>query len=351
MLSSIFLKGYEWPFDVRKIHGSSYVDLIVYHESVVLGRKVYMDFTREPSGLEDGFESLDEVTYAYLKNSDALIATPIARLEKMNRGAIELYRDHGIDITREPLRIAVCAQHNNGGIRVDANWQTNVKGLYAAGEVAGTLGIFRPGGSALNSTQVGSMRAAEHIVYQSDNAVSDRFDEILEVAKAEIEAIVEATHADTSTLGAAREKYCSRMSRYFAFLRNIPSMSDAIAQMKSDIAAFEQDNKWAKYTELPRLFKNLDILLMQNVVAQSMLHTAEKFGSRGSAYVLTGDDFMARCPIPENTDGRKTVVVARADSADRALVDINERPVRPIPDRDLWFERVWNEYRQITGDK
>jgi succinate dehydrogenase/fumarate reductase flavoprotein subunit len=350
MLKSVFLKGYEWPFDVRKIHGSSYVDLIVYHESVVLGRKVYMDFTREPSGLEDGFESLDEVTYAYLKNSDALIATPIARLEKMNRGAIELYREHGIDITREPLRVAVCAQHNNGGIRVDTNWQTNIKGLYAAGEVAGTLGIFRPGGSALNSTQVGSMRAAEHIVYQSDNTVSDKFNEILNTAKTNIEKLIEATRADTSTLSAAREKYCSRMSRYFAFLRNIPSMSDAIAQIKLDIASFDQDNKWAKYTELPRLFKNLDILLMQNVVAQSMLHTAKKFGSRGSAYVLTGDDFMARSPIAENTDGRKTIIVSRANDKNRSDINIREVPVHPIPHRDLWFERVWNEYRQITGD-
>ena len=55
------------------------------------------------------------------------------------------------------------AQHHNGGIAVDSDWQTCVPGLYACGECAGTFGMYRPGGSALNSTQVGSMRAAEHI--------------------------------------------------------------------------------------------------------------------------------------------------------------------------------------------
>ena len=38
------------------------------------------------------------------------------------------------------------AQHNNGGLAVDLNWQTTVSGLYAAGEAAGTFGIARPGG-------------------------------------------------------------------------------------------------------------------------------------------------------------------------------------------------------------
>jgi succinate dehydrogenase/fumarate reductase flavoprotein subunit len=180
MLKNIFLKGYEWPFDVRKIHGSSYIDLLVYRESVVLGRKVYMDFTREPSGLESGFDSLDEVSYNYLKNSGALIDLPIERLRKMNPGAVSLYADHGIDISSEPLEIAVCAQHNNGGVHIDSNWQTNVKGLYCAGEAAGSLGIFRPGGSALNSCQVGSMRAAEHIASVADNATSGNYEDILE---------------------------------------------------------------------------------------------------------------------------------------------------------------------------
>ena len=346
MLKNIFLKGYEWPFDVRKIHGSSYIDLLVYRESAILGRDVYMDFRSEPWGLENGFDILDEVSYNYLKNSDALIPLPIERLRKMNERAISLYLDHGIDITKEPLKVAVCAQHNNGGVRIDSNWQTNVTGLYTVGEAAGSLGIFRPGGSALNSCQVGSMRAAEHIVYQSKNTVSENFDSIVKAAIDSANELIEKTKSDSSTLKNMRNRYGKRMSRDFAFLRDIKVMSASIEEIGADINSFAEDNLWKEYSEIPSLFKNLDIIRMQQAVAATILYTAKEFGSRGSGYVLDGTDFMDRLPVAENTDGRtKIVTVNKSKNISTRCV-----PVRPIPgDRDLWFERVWNKYNAIRG--
>jgi len=336
-IKNVFLKGYEWPFDVRKIHGSSYIDLIVYRESVLLGRAVYMDFRREPTGITEDFSSLDPVSYEYLKNSDALIPTPIARLRKMNPGAIELYRSNGIDITKEPLRVAVCAQHNNGGIRIDSNWQTTVRGLYAAGEAAGSLGIFRPGGSALNSCQVGSLRAAQHIAYDADNSVSENFDSILSAAIAEETAFIESTRGESSTVIATREKYQKRMSKSFAFLRSLPDMRAALADISADLDAFSVENSWASPIDIPQLYKNLDIIKMQKLIGSAILYTAERFGSRGSAFVTDGGDVMDRRPLPENTEGRGEVVVASAG-------EIKCVPVRPIPERELWFERAWNKY-------
>ena len=53
----IFLKGYQWPFDARKAQeGSSRLDLLVYQETKCKGRRVWLDFTRDPLG--DAF-SLD----------------------------------------------------------------------------------------------------------------------------------------------------------------------------------------------------------------------------------------------------------------------------------------------------
>ena len=342
MLKNIFLKGYEWPFDVRKIHGSSYIDLLVYRESAILGRDVYMDFTREPWGLEKGFDVLDEVAYEYLKNSDALIKLPIERLRKMNQRAISLYLDHGIDITKEPLKVAVCAQHNNGGVRIDANWQTNIGGLYAVGEAAGSLGIFRPGGSALNSCQVGSMRAAEHIVYHSKNTASENFDAIASVAVKKADALIERTKSESSTLKAMRNRYGKRMSRDFAFLRDISVMSDSITQINLDAESFEKDNTWKDYSEIPSLFKNLDIIRMQEAVGTAILYTAKEFGSRGSGFVLDGADFLDRCPVEEKTAGRSQIVTVRKNGS----VCVSRVPVRPVPERELWFEKVWNKYNE-----
>ena len=344
-LDRVFLKGYEWPFDVRKIHGSSYIDLLVYRESVVLRRAVYLDFTREPSGLGPGLAGVGPVAYDYLKNSNALVSRPIERLYRMNPGAIALYAEHGIDLWHEPLRIAVCAQHNNGGVRIDADWQTSVKGLYAIGEAAGSLGIFRPGGSALNSCQVGGLRAAQHIVYQSDARSSPAFDALAAAAAERAGAFIAATRGDRSTLTGARDRYAGRMSEHFAFLRDVPAMERALGAIDKDLQTFEADNRWQKPREIPHLFKNLDILRMSKAVGTAMLYTAKTFGSRGSSFVLRGGDFMDLSPLPENEAGRGQIVTVQKAGADLCVTTV---PVRPIPARDLWFEKVWADFRART---
>lgn len=339
MLKNIFLKGYEWPFDVRKLFGSSYIDLCVYNETVIKGRNVYLDFTREPTGL-NSFERLDKTAYEYLKNSDAILPLPINRLKKMNLGAISLYKDHGIDIEKEPLKIAVCAQHNNGGVSVNANYESSVNGLYVIGEAAGVFGIFRPGGSALNSTQVGGLRAARHIFLSGKKNVAG-FDNVLSSAVAEFNALFDKTKG-CSTVAEMREKYQTRMSKSFAFLRSTDDMAAELNNIYASLDRFVDENKWGKPYEIPQILKNLDIAYMSAAVGASILECASAFGSRGSSYVLGGDDFMARKPVPENEDGRSVVITAKSDGK---RIVCGKRKVRPIPNRELWFEKVWNGFR------
>ena len=58
MATNIFLKGYQWPFDAQRItdHQSSLIDMAVHQETVVRGRRVWMDFLRNPVGAE-GWEA------------------------------------------------------------------------------------------------------------------------------------------------------------------------------------------------------------------------------------------------------------------------------------------------------
>ena len=51
----------------------------------------------------------------------------------------------------------------NGGIAVDIWGRSSHPAIYAVGEAAGTHGVTRPGGAALNAGQVFGTRAAEHI--------------------------------------------------------------------------------------------------------------------------------------------------------------------------------------------
>ncbi len=91
---------------------------------------------------------------------------PVDRLISMNSPAVELYRQHNIDLASEPLEVGVCAQHCNGGLKGNIWWESDIRHLFPVGEVNGSHGVYRPGGSALNSGQVGSRRAAEFISFK-----------------------------------------------------------------------------------------------------------------------------------------------------------------------------------------
>jgi len=94
----------------------------------------------------------------YLQKSGAQkLATPLKRLRKMNPGAITLYREHGIDLESQALEIAVCAQHNNGGLAGNLWWEsTTISHLFPIGEVNGSHGVYRPGGASLNAGDTGA---------------------------------------------------------------------------------------------------------------------------------------------------------------------------------------------------
>jgi len=339
-----FLKGYEWPFDSRKLNGSSMVDIAVYTETVIKGNKVYMDFTRNPSFLKDmDFSLLPPVAREYLEKSGALTGLPIDRLRIMNEKAISLYADHGIDITKEPLAVAVCAQHNNGGIDVDADWQTNVKGLYAAGECAATFGVYRPGGTALNSTQVGSFRSARHIAFFSDKKFIKPSDAIIEKEIAAIRQFVETCKGKSCTIFAEREKRQKTMSKYFAFFRNICDAGNAINEFIEEENTFTARNKWSDISELPELFKNYDMETMQIVTGKSIAIAAEECGSRGGAFVTNDKIPITATPIEEKTAERAYRIFCVKKDGKPVF---GKRKVRSIPERDGWFETVWKKYEE-----
>ena len=50
------------------------------------------------------------------------------------------YQFEAVEVKWQMLEIDVCAQHNNGGLVVDAWWQSNVAGFFPVGEAAGAFG-------------------------------------------------------------------------------------------------------------------------------------------------------------------------------------------------------------------
>ena len=313
----MFLKGYQWPFDVRKKDGSSRIDIAV-SEEIRKGNRVYLDFRNNPSKLS--FSNLGQEAYQYLKRSEALFGTPIERLERMNPAAAELYRSHEIDLKCDLLEIAVCAQHCNGGVAVDANWESSIKGLYAVGEAAGNFGTYRPGGSALNAAQVGSMRAAEHIARSQYPVLRD----VPQTA----DPMPDIHWSSISNLREIKERCQAKMSVCAAQFRNISEMEKLKKELSSLRSRFYEAVKIKSSSELPELFKTYDMLLVQISMLSAMLLSAKQCGSYGGAWI---DDSGRSSPRP-----------------DAAIITQWEKsyfePVRPIPDADVWFETVWKDY-------
>lgn len=330
MLGRIFLKGYQWPFDAQKAEGSSKIDLLVQQECAK-GRRVFLDFRRNPSGMGSGFGLIPEEAKKYLEHSGALLLTPYQRLQKLNPAAIGLYREHGIDLSNEMLEIAVCAQHQNGGADVDVNWQTSVTGLYAVGEAAGTFGAYRPGGTALNSAQVGSLRAAEHI------ARTGRRHPPAPIAADELERLQHDLRGYQCAQGLShaliRQKFQQAMSRHAANRRCLPQ----IRMLRREIGEVLRNipHMLASDGTFASLIETIDILTAQEAVLFAMETAGEAMGSYGGALYLDASGNV----LPENP----------AHSQDRLITQDHicrlQKPL-PIPEADIWFETVWAQYRK-----
>ena len=312
--NDIFLKGYQWPFDTEKCEGSSRIDLLVAKE-IKAGRRVFLDYTKNPTGLSCDLSCLGDEAYSYLKNSGAILPTPIERLLKMNPGAYELYLNNGIDLKSELLEIAVCAQHCNGGISVDTNWQTNIKGLFAAGEAAGTFGVYRPGGSALNSTQVGSLRCAEFIARERrGNASALPFEEPFKIKQGS---------------GNAKEltkKLRHEMSCISDFERNVPKMKLQLEYLIRLADNFENEVTVKDTREVLDYIILYDLVIAQRAVLSAMIFSAENIGTHGSAYVLND--------IRDKKEARRDTQTLTRHFASSFI------PTKPIPDAELWFEKL-----------
>ena len=111
-----------------------------------------------------------------MRKSEATADTPVARLMQLNESACDIFKRRGHDLQSEPLEISICHQHCNGGLVGSIWWESNIKNLFPVGECNGSHGIYRPGGSALNSGQVGSLRAAEYIAHHRRKKIKNSSD-------------------------------------------------------------------------------------------------------------------------------------------------------------------------------
>lgn len=353
MLSKLFLKGYQWPFDVRKVAGgSSIIDILVYLERCK-GRRVFLDYRQNPVGGDIPYAELTPDAYEYLRRAGACFGTPLERLEHMNAPAVEFYRDKGVDLAVEPLEISLCAQHNNGGLGIDRWWQTNLHGFFAAGEVAASHGVYRPGGTALNAGQVGSTRAAQYIAAhcQGGSEGEETFDALATLALQQMGTLARQALDGIGNVRQAWQTAGRRMSQCGAAIRSGPQLEGCLAETQKQLAELPRTVKAGSESELQWVFRLRDTLISQQVYLSAMLdYMAQGGTSRGSALYTDPAGFKPYPQLPDtftfvlDDGGRGTLVQEVLYQNGRC--QFHWRPVRPIPAEDDFFENVWRSYRE-----
>ncbi len=368
MATNIFLKGYQWPFDPQRIENlqSSLIDILVFNETQK-GRRVFMDFLHNPLGSESmdefNIDDLEPEAKTYLQKAGALQNTPIERLAHMNTPAIEIYKENGIDLYSEPLEIAVCAQHNNGGFSIDRWWQSSIPHTFVIGEMAGTHGVKRPGGSALNAGQTGGLRAAEYIVKAYGCELPDYSNKKADIKK-QLSQLINKLEACKSPSGLVPVDVIDQIqNRMTASGGHIRELNDAQKALKQAIElyksiqqkGFNSKDASALITAIQAEHLALTSIAYLKAVVELLKQGS---GSRGSHLVLAKDgieihpdviDKATNKPLkfkPENKSLRDSVLQIEYDQSSPDLFRCKTVKLRPAPTERKAFEPAWKDYRE-----
>ncbi len=281
--------------------------------------------------------------------------------KQLNPAAIQLYKDHNIDLYTEPLQIAVSAQHNNGGLAADIWWESvNIHHLFPVGEVNGSHGAARPGGTALNSGQVGAFRAAQKIAfgYQKKTLDLDSAQSSGKDTLSEILSIIDTLTGKPPIPDCDREykrEFQVRMSKQAAAIRNSTEINMAISEAVDQQKRFSglKVDPW----RLPNALKLRHMVFGHRMYLEAISDYLHKGGgSRASSLVASNNNEEGRQIhpllsdwriIPENTALRQKVQHIRWNPQS-GTIKCQWIPTREIPQEESWFETIWAHYLDRT---
>jgi len=215
--AGVMLNGLGQPFlpDTQALPVRDVMMKLMYRE-IEEGRAtphggVYIDLSkspRSPEEIRDILSQLDSLPYNQMQ-------------------------DFGIDVTKEPLEVKPVTHYTLGGVRINEWAETNVPGLFAAGEIGGNVhGANRTSGNALADTQVfgrrAGIRAAEFATQSARRGVD------LREVNAEAQRLEKLLMPVTNSLRPIelKRKVKGIMNDYVNYRRNAQGLQTAIDSLK-----------------------------------------------------------------------------------------------------------------------
>ena len=314
--NTVFKKGASWPVSYE--HKTHVIDIALYKEWKA-GRRTFLDFGRNPAGFSfDWLTEENQARYRREMSTDlgeaARNGLPLERLREINQPSIDWFAEYGIDLTKGDLiEVAACAQHFQGGIKIDAQARTTVPFVWAAGETAGGQhGANRPGGNALLDCQVFGKIAGESAAAQV-KALKNQRTEVAEAAdegalRAAVEGVLEelVRSADNEMPAMEFRRALQILTEGGAgIVRTEAGLREALSQLeKYKTQGFAMGEKAPAY-----FFENKSLLLTAEAVLRAALLRDE---SRGPHLRFAGYDDNTPIPRQEGT-WEKYIVIRRGD--------------------------------------
>lgn len=286
----VFSKGASWPVSYNE---RSHVLDIAAAQELANGRRVFLDYGRDPKGM-DASQLAERVHAWYARKGldlrhPALATTPLARLEIINPQSVVWLQERGVNLRAgDRVEVAPAVQHFQGGIKIRTQADTNVPGLYAAGEAAGGQhGANRPGGNALLDTQVFGRIAGESAADYAASQPAPTMPAARE-AKGLLAALLNPTGVEAdglrTTVGRAMSSECGVCRTRAGLQRLVSDLDSLLARGVS-----------AQRAPLAKALEALNILQTARLVAGAALERDE---SRGPHLRFTEPGSLT--PVPQD---------------------------------------------------
>jgi succinate dehydrogenase / fumarate reductase flavoprotein subunit len=239
----------------------------------------------EGRGFDDGTIALD------------ITKVPRKRTLEALREIVNIGRDFaGVDITREPIHIKPGMHYIMGGVKTDIHGQTEVPGLYAAGEVAcvSVHGGNRLGANSLLDTLIFGRRSGEHAAARAKGMPMPTFSNAqVEDDQAHIDSIIAREHGGRR-VSEIKQELGETMNRYVAVYRD----AEGLAKGHEIVRRLKEEAKTAWIDDRGTVF-NQDVLgaielgYMLDCAEAIIIGAEERKESRGAQY---------RTDFPERND-------------------------------------------------
>lgn len=247
-------------------------------------------------GTDEGGVYLDFIDCDF----DRLLKEPDSSLARMWPLTYDWYLARGSDLYRDKVQIACSAHAINGGLRIDQDAQSNIKGLFAAGEVAaGPHGADRLGGNMSVTCQVFGGRAGRKA---AERARSMDHPAVQGLEEEHAGFLAQLPRGGEEPLPALRQALQLAANRHLLILRDaagleaLRSRAGEIRETVLSSARIETPQDRVNAIELVNMCEVADIMAM------AALERAE---SRGSHY---------RVDCPERDPEQETNIIVDKDA-------------------------------------